>query len=125
MATNQKLVRADSAHYGHAAVGAARAGGADVFVAVRMDSAVKKAIASIEEDACTRIQYTDAVYAETTSTWISSPEVAEVDFVVCTSKEKPQRVDDRLGVRRIRFHAFSTTSSLDTVAAGKTRRAML
>src|SRR4051812_8976684 len=39
------LVRADSAFYGHAAVGAAIRAGADVSVTVRLDKAVKAAIA--------------------------------------------------------------------------------
>lgn len=140
MGATRKLVRADSAYYGHAAVGAALTGGADVSVTVRMDPAVKKAIAAIEDDAWTPIQYTDAVYDEDTGSWISSAEVAEVDFTAFTSKKKHQRVPGRLVVRRIpelnkkdlehptlfdthRFHAFFTTSSLDTVSADKTHRA--
>jgi len=139
MTTARKLVRADSAYYGQAAVSAALTGGSDVSVTVRMDPAVKKAIASIEEDDWTPIQYTDAVYDEDTGSWISSAEVAEVDFTAFTSKKKHQRVPGRLVVRRIpelnkkdlehptlfdthRFHAFFTTSSLDTVSADKTHR---
>src|SRR5699024_8695199 len=139
MTTARKLVRADSAYYGQAAVSAALTGGSDVSVTVRMDPAVKKAIASIEEDDWTPIQYTDAVYDEDTGSWISSAEVAEVDFTAFTSKKKHQRVPGRLVVRRtsalnkkdlehpalleaLRFHASFPTSSLDTVSTDKTHR---
>ena len=66
--TGESLVRADSAFYGRRAVGAAVAGGADVSVTVRMDPAVKTAIAAIAEDAWTTIKYTDAIFDETTGT---------------------------------------------------------
>ena len=72
--------------------------------------------------------------------WISSAEVAEVPFTAFTSKKKAHHIPGRLVVRRIpelnpkdveqptlfdthRFHAFFTTSDLDTVAADKTHRA--
>lgn len=134
------LMRADSAFYGHAAVHAALTGGADVSVTVRMDPAVKKAIAAIDDDAWQTIKYTNAVYDEDTDRWISTAEVAEIDYTAFTSKKKSQRVTGRLVVRRIpelnptdvdqptlfdtrRFHAFFTTSDLDTVTADKTHRA--
>lgn len=140
MATAWKLVRASSTYYGHAAVPAALAGGADVSVTVRMDPAVKKAIATVVEDTWTPIKNTDAVYDEDTGSWISSADVAEVEFTVFTSKKKTRRVDGRLVVRRIpelnkkdmerstlfdthRLHSYFTTSSLDTVAVEKTHRA--
>lgn len=140
MAGARTLMRADSAYYGHAAVQAAIAGGAEVSVTVRMDPAVKKAIAAIDDSAWQTIKYTDAVYDEDTGTWISSAEVAEIDYTAFTSKRKGQRVPGRLVVRRIpelnpkdldqptlfdthRFHAFFTTSDLDTVTADKTHRA--
>ncbi|WP_026820774.1 IS1380 family transposase [Arthrobacter castelli] len=134
------LVRADSAYYGHAAVQAAITGGADVSVTVRMDPAVKRAIAAIDDDAWQRIEYTDAIYDEDTGAWISTAEVAEIDFTAFTSKKKSQRIPGRLVVRRIpelnpkdaeqptlfdthRFHAFFTTSDLETVTADKIHRA--
>ncbi|MDQ3628925.1 MAG: IS1380 family transposase, partial [Actinomycetota bacterium] len=61
------LVRADSAFYGHATVGAALRAGADVSVTVRLDKRVKATIATIGEDAWTPIEYTDAVYDEQAS----------------------------------------------------------
>jgi hypothetical protein len=76
--TARVLVRADSAFYGHASISAALAAGAEVSVTVRMDPAVKRAIASIPQDGWTAIEYTDAVYDEATGAWTSRAEVAEV-----------------------------------------------
>jgi len=137
------LVRADSAFYSHALVTAAIKAGANVSVTVRMDPAVKRAIAGIAADAWTTIKYTDAVYDEATSTWVSKAEVAEIPFTAFSSKKKTEQIPGRLVVRRIpdlnpkksdgqetlfqtwRFHAFFTTTAadqLDTVAADQTHR---
>jgi hypothetical protein len=137
------LLRADSAFYGHPTVSAAIKAGADVSVTVRLDKRVKAAIATINDDAWDTIQYTDAVFDETTDTWISRAEVAEINFTAFTSKKKADQVPGRLVVRRIpdlnpkakdgqatlfdtwRFHAFFTTTDpdlIDTVAADKTHR---
>ena len=143
--TQLVLVRMDSAFYGRGPVHAALAGGAAVSVTVRMDKAVKKAIAAIDDAAWTTIEYTDAVYDEATDRWISRAEVAEIDFVAFAAQKKADQVPGRLVVRRIpdfnaekhkaagqdtlfdvwRFHAFFTTTDpaiLDTVAADKTHR---
>ncbi len=134
------LLRADSAFYSHAVVAAAARAGADVSITARMDPNVKRAIATIDEMAWTKIEYTDAIRDEETGQWISSAEVAEVPFVAFISKRKTDHVTGRLVVRRIpelnkkagdgqgtlfdthRFHAFFTTSSLDIVTADKTHR---
>jgi hypothetical protein len=137
------LVRADSAFYGAATVNAALRGGADVSVTVRMDKRVKATICSIPDDAWTPIEYTDAVFDETTNTWVSRAEVAEIGFTAFTSKKQADQVSGRLVVRRIpdlnpkadtgqatlfdtwRFHAFFTTSdpdTTDTVTADQTHR---
>jgi hypothetical protein len=139
------LVRADSAFYGRGPVHAALKAGAAVSVTVRMDKAVKKAIAAIGDDAWTTIEYTDAVLDETTGRWVSRAEVAETPFTAFAAQKKADRVPGRLVVRRIpdfnaeknkatgqdtlfdvwRFHAFFTTADpalLDTVAADKTHR---
>ena len=133
------LVRMDSAFYGRGAVHAAMAGGAAVSVTVRMDKAVKKAVAAIEDAAWTTIEYTDAVLDAATGRWISFAEVAEVPFTAFAAQKKADHVPGRLVVRRIpdfnaeknkaagqdtlfdvwRFHAFLTTADpaiLDTVA---------
>ncbi len=139
------LVRMDSAFYGRGAVHAALVGGAAVSVTVRMDRAVKRAIATIEEDAWRTIEYTDAIFDEATGRWISRAEVAEIPFTAFAAQKKIDHVAGRLVVRRIpdfnaeknkaagqdtlfdtwRFHAFFTTADadvLDTVDADKTHR---
>lgn len=137
------LVRADSAFYGHATIGTALKAGADVSVTVRMDPAVKAAIAAIPADAWTTIEYPNAVLDEATGKWISRAEVAEVSFTAFRSRKKTEQVPGRLIVRRIpdlsprqveqptlfdtwRHHAFFTTTDpevMDTVTADKTHRA--
>jgi hypothetical protein len=105
-----------------------------------MNPNIKAAIAGIGEDAWTAIEYTDAVYDEEAGVWVSRAEVAEVPFTAFASAPKAERVPGRLVVRRIpdlnlkapdgqgqlfdtwRFHAFFTTSTLDTVTADKTHR---
>src|SRR5665647_2163070 len=82
------LVRADSAFYSHTLVSAAMRTGAAVSVTVRMDPAVKRAIASIADDAWTTIKYTDAIFDQTTRTWVSKAQVAEVPFTAFTSKKR-------------------------------------
>ena len=139
------LVRMDSAFYGRHAVHAALAGGAQVSVTTRMDSRVKATIATIAEDAWTRIEYTDAVFDDTSGQWISRAEVAEIAFTAFAAQPQRDQVPGRLIVRRIpdfqaethraagqdglfdvwRFHAFFTTTDaalLDTVAADKVHR---
>ncbi|MBW4033496.1 MAG: IS1380 family transposase, partial [Acidobacteria bacterium] len=128
------LLRADSAYYGFQVVNAALRAGADVSITARQDPAVKRAISTIAEDAWTPIEYTDAIFDEGTRAWISRAEVAEVPFTAFTSRAKKDHVPGRLVVRRIpelnkknlqhptlfdthRFHAFFTTSTLDTVTA--------
>src|SRR3954447_27042476 len=78
LAGRDVLVRADSAFYSHALVTAVRKAGADVSITVRMDPAVKRAIAGIDEDAWTTIKYPDAIYDEATGAWVSKVQVAEV-----------------------------------------------
>jgi hypothetical protein len=139
------LVRADSAFYGRGLVLAAVRAGADVSVTVRQDKRVKATIATIDADAWTPIEYTDAVYDEATGRWISRAEVAEVPFTAFASRKKAEQVPGRLVVRRIpdlntgknktagqetlfdiwRFHAFFITApaeAMDTVTADKTHR---
>ena len=138
--TGPVLLRADSAFYGSPTVGAAVRAGAQVSVTVRMDPKVKAAIATIADDAWTSIRYTDAVYDSESGQWISRAEVAEVPFTAFSSRKPAEQVAGRLVVRRIpdvnrpanpdqaslftmwRFHAFFTTSDLDTVTADRTHR---
>jgi hypothetical protein len=142
-AAGRVLLRADSAFYAQPVVHAAQVAGAQVSITLRQDKRVKKAIASIGDDAWTPIRYTDAVFDEQTEQWISRAEVAEIGFTAFISRCKDQRVAGRLVVRRIpdlnpkkngdqptlfdtwRFHAFFTTAPADvadTVAADKIHR---
>ena len=139
-ATGAVLLRADSAFYGHKVVAAARRAGAAVSITVRQTKHIKAVIAGIGDDAWTPIKYPKAVFDEPSGRWISRAEVAEIDFTAFTSHKKSAQVPGRLVVRRIpdlnpkavtgqptlfdmwRFHAFFTTSTLDTVAADKTHR---
>jgi hypothetical protein len=143
LAGRDVLLRADSAFYSHALVAAVMKAGGDVSITVRMDSAVKRAIAGIDEDAWTTIKYPDALFDQTTGTWISKAQIAEVPFTAFTSKKKADQITGRLIVRRIpelnpktsdgqetlfhtwRFHAFFTTTDpadRGTVAADQTHR---
>jgi hypothetical protein len=134
------LVRADSAFYSRTLVGAAVAAGADVSVTVRMDPVVKRAIAAIDDASWTTIKYPQAIYDETTDRWVSKAQVAEIAFTAFSTRRPAEQVPGRLVVRRIpdlnvraghgqptlfetwRFHAFFTTTTLDTVTADKTHR---
>ena len=105
-----------------------------------MDPAVKRAIGLIADGAWTTIRYTNAILDETSGKWVSVAEVPEVPFTALSSRKKAERIEGRLVVRRIpelnkkesegqptlfdtdRFHAFFTTSDLDTVTADKTHR---
>ena len=140
LAGRDVLVRADSAFYSRALVGAALTAGAQVSVTVRMDPVVKRAIAAISENAWTTIRYPQAIYDDSTATWVSKAQVAETPFTAFSSKKPAEQVRGRLVVRRIpdvnaragagqatlfdtwRFHAFFTTTDLDTVAADQTHR---
>ena len=105
-----------------------------------MNPNVKRAIAAISDDAWTTIKYPHAIYDETSRQWISKAQVAEIPFTAFTSRKPAEQVPGRLVVRRIpelnvraahgqatlfetwRFHAFFTTTDLDTVIADQTHR---
>lgn len=96
------LVRGDSAFYCHDVIATARRGGARFSITARMDAAVKKAIASIADDAWTPIRYPHAVWDEEGSCWISDAEVAEIPFTAFTSRRKTDHITARLIVRRVK-----------------------
>ena len=95
------LLRADSAFSGHAVVATVHRAGAKVSITARIDPAVKRAIATIPDYTWTKIDYTDAIRDEVTSTWISSAEVAEVPFTAFSSRQISERIEGRLVVRRL------------------------
>jgi len=138
----QVLVRADSAYYTHAFVGAALRARAWFSVTARMNAQVVAAITGIGEDAWTPIRYPKAVWDEVEGRWVSDAEVAEVPLVVFTSRRKADHVPCRLVVRRVkrlqplagdgtkqgelfgsyRHHGFITNSTLGTVEADARHR---
>jgi len=133
------IVRADSAYFRHDVVAAATAGGAQFSVTARLNKAVTRAIAGIDEQAWTAIRYPQAIYDDEQQRWISDAEVAEVPFTAFTSHPKADHVTARLIVRRVkrlnpkvatqgellpghRHHAVFTDSTLGLVAAEATHR---
>jgi hypothetical protein len=131
------LLRADSAFYGCDTITTAAKAGAQVSVTVKQTAPVRAAIGAIPDQAWTPIAYREAVFDEASGRWVARAEVAEVPFVAFTSRPTSQQLPGRLVVRRIpelnptgqdglfelwRFHAFFTTSDLDTVVADKTHR---
>jgi hypothetical protein len=132
------VLRADSAYYGHDLIAAALRQSACFSITARQDKAVRKAIATIDDDAWTTINYTDAVFDEASQQWISDAEVAEIDYTAFTSKAKAKHICARLIVRRVkdmnpsnqselftayRYHAVFTNSPLPMLEAEKAHRA--
>jgi hypothetical protein len=130
------LVRADSAFCSTAVLGACRRAAACFSVTIRLDRAVRAAIAGIPAAGWTAIRYPQAVWDEDGQCWISDAEVAETSY---TMGAHPRRaVTCRLVVRRVRaaarpgetelfpvwrYHAFLTDTTLSTVDADRTHRA--
>ena len=113
--TGQILVRTDSAFFGHAFVTAVIKTGAWFSVGARQDKAVRRAIASIDEAAWVRIEYSQAVLDTDTGELVSAAEVAEVPYLAFTSHRTP--VPGRLIVRRV---PERNTAKLARRAAGGT-----
>jgi hypothetical protein len=101
-ATGTVTMRADSAYYNRHVVAAARRGGAHFSITARMDPAVRRAIASIGEDAWVTIKYPNAIWDDEEGRWISDAEVAEVPVTAFTSRRKAEHVTARLIVRRVK-----------------------
>ena len=132
------LARFDSAFYGRPTVAAVLGAGADVSVTVRMNPSIVRALGAVPENVWTKIRYSDAVYDEDAQEWISEAEVAETPYTAFTSHHSEGPIAGRLVVRRVparrprpgqpalfqvhRFHAFFTTSTLDTVTADRVHR---
>lgn len=89
-ATGALTVRADSAFYSRAFIGACRAHGADFSVTVRLNPAIRRAIAAIDEDQWMPIPY-----------WLAGgADVAETTYTAF--KNTKDEVTLRLLVRRVR-----------------------
>ncbi len=136
------IVRADSAYYGRDVIAAARRGGAKFSITARMNPAVRRAIASIQESAWVAIRYPNAIWDDEQQRFISDAQVAEVPFTAFTSRRTSEQVTGRLIVRRVvrlnpasvpagqgelfttyRYHAVFTDTTLPMLEAEKTHRA--
>jgi len=141
--TGQVMVRADSGYYRQDLITAAVTTKAWFSVTVRMNSAVKTAIAAIPDPAWVTIKYPNAIWDDEQQRWISEAEVAETSFVAFSSHPNKRQVPCRLVVRRVkrldpatrhgphqqgelftlwRHHGFVTNSTLTTIAADETHR---
>jgi hypothetical protein len=133
-----RVLRADSAFYGHDVIATALRHHSYFSITARQDPAVRRAIATIADDAWTPIKYTNAIFDEDSQRWVSDAEVAEVSYTAFTSKRKDQQVTARLIVRRVkdmnpanqselftayRYHAVFTNSPLPMLEAEKAHRA--
>jgi hypothetical protein len=134
-ATGQLIVRADSGFYNGRIVAACRRAGVRFSITARLDHAVRRAIADIDEQAWTPIHYPQAVVDPDTGQLISNAEVAETGYTAFTGRP---RISARLVVRRVRdlaehpdqgallaawrYHAFLTDTALSTVNADRTHR---
>jgi Transposase DDE domain group 1 len=96
------VVRADSAFYGRDVIAAIGRAKARFSITARQDTAVKRAIAAISDDAWTTIRYPHAVFDDQLGQWVSDAEVAEVEFTAFASRGNNHAVTARLIVRRVR-----------------------
>jgi hypothetical protein len=132
------ILRADSAYYRRDVIEMALRHQAAFSITARLLIPVRKTIAEIPAEAWTPIKYTNAIYDQTAQRWVSTAEVAEVDYTAFATRAKAQRVTARLIVRRVadlnpnnqselftayRYHAVFTNSPLPMLEAEKTHRA--
>jgi hypothetical protein len=96
------VLRADSAFYASEVIGACRALGAGFSITARMNASVKKAVATIDEDAWTAIKYPQAIWDDKGQCQVSDAEIAEAPYTAFTSERKKQQVTARLIVRRVK-----------------------
>jgi hypothetical protein len=137
-ATGVLVLRADSAYYGSDVIAAAVRQDTRFSITARQDNAVRNAIASIDPDTWTTIEYTNAIFDEDSQQLISDAQVAEIPYTAFTSKAKAKHVRARLIVRRVkdmnpdnqselftayRYHAVFTNSPLPMLQAEKAHRA--
>ncbi|MEA3291756.1 MAG: IS1380 family transposase [Pseudomonadota bacterium] len=98
-ASQNILVRADSAYYTSQLVQKVTGAGARFSITARQNQSVTRAISRIPADAWTRIQYTQAIPDPDTGELVSAAEVAEIEYTAFASTKNP--VIARLIVRRI------------------------
>lgn len=132
-ASGQILVRGDSAYGSRAVIKACRRGGAQFSVVMTRNTAIDRAINSIDESTWTPVKYPGAVRDPDTGEWISDAEVAEISYTAFASTK--DRYTARLVVRRVkdarfrdslfpvwRYHPFFTNTDLPTTQADITHR---
>jgi DDE family transposase len=137
-ATGVRVLRADSAFYGYDVIAAAARHGSRFSITARQDSAIRKAIAGIDDGAWIPIRYPQAIFDEDQQRWISDAEVAEIPYTAFRSRPKAKHITARLIVRRVkdlnpshqnelftvyRYHAVFTDSPLPMLAAEAAHRA--
>lgn len=133
-ATGKILVRGDSAYGTSAVVAACLAEQVQFSVVLAKNTAVSRAIETIEADAWTPVRYPGAVTDPDTGQLISDAQVAETTFTAFASTDSP--VTARLVVRRVRdqakgdelfplwrYHPFLTNSDQPAPQADITHRA--
>jgi hypothetical protein len=99
-ATGEIVVRMDSAFYSHQMIWACRNAGARFSVTVKMDKAIKRAIAAIADDAWVSIRYPKAMWDEDEQRWISDAQIAEISYTAFAGFT--YEITARLIVRRVR-----------------------
>jgi len=132
-ASGQILVRGDSSYGTRAVVGACRRHDARFSLVMARNTAIDRAISSIDEQAWTPVRYPGAVRDPETGEWISDAEVAEITYTAFASTK--DRITARLVVRRVkdaryrdalfpvwRYHPFFTNTDLPTPDADITHR---
>jgi hypothetical protein len=129
----QIVVRGDSAYGNGTVVAACRRAGARFSLVLTKNRSLAAAIATIDEDAWTSVNYPGAVRDPDTGAWISDAEVAEVPYTAFASTA--HAVTARLIVRRVkdaryrdalfpvwRYHPFFTDTDEPIDAADITHR---
>jgi hypothetical protein len=132
-AGSEILVRGDSAFGNRAVIGAALKAEVRFSLVLTQNPAVRRAMATITDDAWTPVRYPGSVLDPVTGQLISDAEVAEVSYTAFAASEHP--VTARLIVRRVkdknhldelfpvwRYHPFFTNSTESTVETDLTHR---
>jgi Transposase DDE domain group 1 len=99
-ATDEIVVRADSAFYAKTVIATCRRHRVRFSVTTRIDAKIRAACDSIPETAWVPIRYPQAIYDEDTGRWISDAQIAETRYTAFEGTR--DAVTARLIVRRIR-----------------------
>ena len=131
--SGQILVRGDSSYGNRSVVTSCLRAGAQFSLVMTRNTAIDRAISSIDEAAWTPVRYPGAVRDPDTGDWISDAEVAEIAYTAFAST--PDRSTARLVVRRVkdarfrdalfpvwRYHPFFTNTDLPVAEADITHR---